>query len=153
MHGEENSIYVGGFEERSVKKTISAIDGSGGDLFVVGGPIIVVAFIGVITTVIGNSQTRVKVLVDPVEPGTNTDLCVQLDIVDDAAGTVLTISGDFSDALIATTLGVVEITPLYEYIVPAGVIEYANADNTESGVIDWYLRYKPMAPGVIVTAA
>ncbi len=149
----ENSIYTGGMEEKTVKKTISAIGGSGGDLFVVTGPIIAVALIGVITTDIGSTQTRVKVLVDPTEPGTNTDLCVQLDLTGKAAGTVLTVTGDFSDTMVATTLGVVEIAPANEFIVPAGVIEYANADNAETGIIDWYIRYKPMAPGASVSPA
>ena len=148
----ENSIYVGGSEERSVKKSISAI-GTAGDLFVIsGGPIKVIELIGVVTTVIGATQTQVKLLVDPVVPAGNTDLCAQLNIVDDAAGTVYTITGTFANAMVATTNGVIAGLTT-QFIVPAGVIEYANADNAETGAIDWHLRYIPLAPGVTVEAA
>ena len=152
MQNDENSIYQGGYAERSVKKTLSAIDGSGGDLFVISGPIKVIELIGVLTTNIGGSQTRVKLLIDPTEPAADTDICAQLDIDGDVAGTVYTITGTFGNAMVATTNGVVAGLAT-EFIVPAGVLEYANADNTETGVIDWHLRYKPLAPGVIVTAA
>ena len=147
----ENSIYQGGMEERSVKKTISAI-GTAGDLFIVSGPIKVTELIGVLTTNIGGSQTQIKLLVDPTEPATNTDLCAQLDINGDVAGTVYTITGTFANAMIATTLGVIAGLTT-QFIVPAGTIEYANADNAETGVIDWHLRYIPLAPGVTVAAA
>ncbi len=152
MQNDENSIYQGGYAERSVKKTISSIGGSGGDIFVVSGPIKVIELIGVVTTNIGGTITRVKLLVDPTEPGTNTDICAQLDIDGDLAGTVYTITGTFGNAMVETTNGVIAGLAT-QFIVPAGVIEYANADNAETGIIDWHLRYKPLAPGVTVTAA
>lgn len=148
----ENSIYQGGSAERSVKKTLSAIDGSGGELLVVSGPIKVIELIGVVTGNIGGSTTRVKLLVDPTEPSGDTDICAQLDITGHQAGTIYTITGTFGDAMIATTNGVIAGLAT-QFIIPAGVIEYANADDTETGIIDWYLRYIPLAPGVIVTAA
>ena len=148
----ENSIYQGGMEEKCCKKTLSAIGATGGDLFVVSGPIKVIELIGVLTTNIGGSQTQIKLLVDPVEPATNTDLCAQLDINGDVAGTVYTITGTFANAMIATTNGVIAGLAT-QFIVPAGVIEYANADNAETGVIDWHIRYKPLVAGVNVTAA
>ena len=147
----ENSIYVGGHDEKSVKKTISSI-ATAGNLFVVTGPIKVVDLIGVVTTDIGASQTQIKLLVDPTEPAGNTDICAQLDINADAAGTVYTITGRFANAMIATTNGVIAGLAT-QFIVPAGVIEYANADNAETGVIDWHLRYIPLAPGVSVSPA
>ena len=149
---DENSIYVGGVKERSVKKTISSIEGAGGDIFVVPGPIVVVQLFGVLTTNIGGSQTQIKLLVYPTEPANNTDICAQLDIDGDVKGTDYTITGTFANAMIATTLGVIAGLAT-QFIVPAGVIEYANADNTETGVIDWHLRYLPMEPGTIVVPA
>jgi len=139
-------------EERCIKKTISSIATSG-DLFTVsGGPIKVIELVGVVTTGIGASTTRVRLLVDPTEPTTNTDLCAQLDINANAAGTVFTITGTFTDPMVATTNGVIAgLTTAF--IVPQGTIEYANADDAETGVVDWCLRYQPLVPGAKVHPA
>jgi hypothetical protein len=148
----ENNIYVnGGMEEKCCIKTISSI-GEAGDLFTVSAPVKVLEIIGVITTNIGASSTPVKLLVDPTEPATNTDLCALLDLASKAAGTVLTITGTFANAMVGNTNGVKagQTTP---FICPTGKIEYYNDDDAETGVIDWCIRYQPLTPGAVVTAA
>ncbi|MHC4728264.1 MAG: hypothetical protein ACYS17_13670 [Planctomycetota bacterium] len=130
-------------QEKVVKKTITSITTQ--DLFIVeGGPIKVVELIGVVTTVIQTQANNTKLLVDPTEPATDTDICAVLNITGDAAGTVYTITGTFANAMVATTNGVVAGLAT-QFIVPVGTIEIS-CSATNTGAIDWYIRYQPLGP-------
>lgn len=135
--------------ERATSKALASV--ATGDLFAVaGGPIRVVEIIGVVTGAIQNQTTNIKLLIDPTEPAADTDICAILDIDNDAAGTVYTITGTFANNMVATTNGVVAGLAT-EFIVPAGMIEL-NSSASSTGTITWYIRYIPLGSGVTVTA-
>lgn len=147
----ENNIYTGGgMDEKCVTKTIQPV--ATGDLFIVSGPIEVQSFIGVVTgTKIQNQANSIKLLVDPTVPATDTDICAATEINNDAIGTVYVLTGTVGAGLTEQTNGV-GVTTATKLIIPAGVIEI-NGTASNTGIIVWYLRYKPMAPGVTVVAA
>jgi hypothetical protein len=129
--------------ERTVKKSITSVTTQ--DLFIVeGGPIKIIEIIGVVTTTIQTQANNTKLLVDPVEPATDTDLCAVLDVTAKAAGSVFTITGTFANAMIVTANGVVAGLAT-EIICPVGTIELA-CSATNTGTIDWYLRYQALGP-------
>jgi len=97
------------------------------------------------------SVPRGHVALDDVA-GADVDLCAVLDINADAVGTRYRLTGDISDAMIAT-LNMVESSgydmgksPIH---LSAGKI-HANSSAARTGVIAWYVRY--ISLGGIITA-
>ncbi len=129
-----------------------------GAIFVIaGGPIKVLEIVGIVTTVIGGGLTQVKLRVTTTSPAATVDMNAgAVDIDSDAAGTsyrTINTTGVFTPVtagfvLEANAFAVLPTT----YLVPAGTI-YFNSDAARSGVIRWYLRYKPLSPNSVVTAA
>ena len=127
-------------------------------IFVIaGGPIKVLEIVGIVTTVIGGGLTQVKLRVTTTSPAATVDMNAgAVDIDSDAAGTsyrTINTTGVFTPVtagfvLEANAFAVLPTT----YLVPAGTI-YFNSDAARSGVIRWYLRYKPLSPNSVVTAA
>jgi hypothetical protein len=145
----ERDEYAQQVMEKCVSKSQATI--ATGDLFAVaGGPIEVVSLIGVVTNTIQTQANSIKLLVDPTAPATDTDLCTATEITTDAIGTVYVITGTFGNALTEVTAGV-GATTATKFIIPIGMIEL-NGTASNTGTIVWYLRYKPLALGVTVTA-
>ena len=142
---------LGPVPEMSVMKT-GVTPVAGGNLFSVSGPIEILSIVGVVTTNIQATANLVKVLIDPTEPATDTDLCTATDLTGDTAGYVLTLPVDFGNALIETANGVVSVSgaTTYPIICPAGMIEWSASVPSGGGAIDWHMRYRPLEPGVSV---
>lgn len=165
----ENSIYVGGDEERSVKKSMVGIAHGATDLFVVaGGPVKIVELFGIVVTQIQGASILINYVMDPTIPAGNTAFGTDgtaLEISGDLIGSLMTWDGIMNNDLVATVNGVALGLPAPtdgstdksgQLIVPIGSLELAavNAGGTaKTGDIDFYLRYKPMVPGAIVSAA
>lgn len=166
---ERNSIYQGGSEERSVKKSMVGIAHGATDLFVVsGGPVKIVELFGIVVTQIEGASILINYVMDPTSPAGNTVFGTDgtaLEINGDLVGSLITWDGIIDNDLVATVNGVALGLPAPtdgstdksgQLIVPAGSLELAavNAGSTaKTGDIDFYLRYQPMVPGAIVTAA
>ncbi|MHC4728425.1 MAG: LamG domain-containing protein, partial [Planctomycetota bacterium] len=138
--------------ENVKKKTVTAITNT--DLFVItGGPIKVIEITGVVTTGIQASSNEVKLAIDTIEPwgSSNVDMCAVLEINGDAAGTVYTITGTFTDPMIATTNGIIAGLAT-DFIAPEGTIRLVCAAET-TGVVDFYIRYETLSPYSTVKGA
>ncbi|MFA4973446.1 MAG: hypothetical protein WC683_12580 [bacterium] len=127
-------------------------------LFVIaGGPIHILEIAGIVTTTIGGGATNVKLQLDTTEPAATVEMNAgAVDIDSDAAGTSYR-SINTSGVFTPVTAGFVLMANSFatnptEYFAPAGTIMF-NSDAARDGVIKWYLRYKPLSPNSVVTAA
>lgn len=121
-------------------------------LFDISGDVAILDIWGVVGTIIQAAATDYKLVFDPTVAGADVDLCAVLDINADAVGTRYRLTGDISDAMIAT-LNMVESSgydmgksPIH---LSAGKI-HANSSAARTGVIAWYVRY--ISLGGIITA-
>lgn len=144
---------VGHWVERTVKKT--GADADADDLFTIAnGGILIKSLIGVVTTVIGGTQTRIYVHVDSTSGNDDREFSTHVDITGDSVGTIYVFSTANPAVLTPLTTGATGGgNPQYPWYCPAGVIETGNDDDAETGAIDWYLTYIPLATGVTVVAA
>tara|TARA_Y100000310_G_scaffold243195_1_gene247636 strand:+ start:646 stop:1107 length:462 start_codon:yes stop_codon:yes gene_type:complete len=119
-----------------------------------GGRVEVIQLLGEVTTVIQTQANATKLISNPTV-GADVDLCGTNDITADAVGTIYSITNDFSDAMVATTSGAVEVTPTANsrnLIIAAGTIDLdCAASNT--GQTKWVILYRPIDIGATVTSA
>ncbi len=151
MRNWQSLLYdIVGDRERSISKTPSNV--ATGNLFSVrGGLIKIVDIVGIVQTVIQTQANSIKLLIDPENPATDTDICAALNVTADAVGTAYTIDGTFGNAMIATTNGVV-VSQVLSIICPPGMIEL-NGTATNTGVIRWSMYYVALSPNVQVNVA
>lgn len=119
-----------------------------------GGPILLLALCGEITTAVSADACNMKLVMDPTA-GADTDMCAVLDLNGLTKNSWIYLDGTIANAAVnavpgtALPLGIGMDIPL---ILPPGTIDMnlANSDPT-TGAITWYMRYKPLTTGVIVT--
>ena len=123
-----------------------------GALFTVsGGPVIVTAIWGEVTTVIQTQANNMKLKFNPDATGADQDLCAVLNVSADAVGTIYTITGTVGDAMVDDLLigNPALAAPLF---LSEGSIELdCAASNT--GQVKWGLLYVPAEAGGTITAA
>lgn len=105
---------------------------------------------GEITTVIENKTVNLTVVADPTT-GTSTNIAALLDIDNDEAGGLLTVSGVAATALQRGLSGSVP-SALQPFIVAPGAIE-VTIGATHTGSIRWTIFYIPLEDGAYITAA
>lgn len=125
------------------------------DLFTVsGGPVRLLSLVGQITTAIQAQANATKLTHTPTG-GSAVDLCATLDVTGAAIRKVLVLNGVKATPLVLSTdTGVVVLAnqngmPLV--LTPGTIALNCAASNT--GVVDWYVEFEPMAPGALVAAA
>jgi hypothetical protein len=118
--------------------------------FTVTGRCMVLKAIGEVTTVIQAQANNIKLVSNPTV-GADVDMCAVLDINGDAVGTVYTITGTLSDAMVATTSGAVQ-SQLTGIDVMAGTIDLS-ASASSTGATKWTIHYVPIDDGATITAA
>jgi hypothetical protein len=109
---------------------------------------------GEVTTVIQTQANNTKLVSNPTV-GADVDLCAVNDITADAVGTIYSITGDFSDAMVATTSGAVETSPTANSLAPvvaAGTIDL-NCAASNTGSVKWVCVWEPIDVGATVSAA
>ncbi len=120
-----------------------------------GGAIQLLSIIGEVTTVIQNQANDTQLVFNPTGTGSDLDLCADLDIANDAVGTVYSITGTLADALKSTSLWAVapaDNIPWPGLILAPGTIELdCAASNT--GSVKWTLLYKKLESASAVVAA
>jgi len=124
---------------------------TGLDLFTVaGGRVLVTQIVGEVTTIMETKTINFKLTSDPTT-GTTNDMCANLDLTAAEAGSLLSITGLATDAMIAGKSGSVSgmARPM---IVAIGAIE-ATVGATHTGSIKWSLWYVPLDDGASVVAA
>lgn len=137
---------------RVVRNTADVLTGSAVALFnIPSGRVFVTAIIGEVSTIIGTGTTPdAKFQFNPVV-GTTTDLCATTQINDDEVGTLYTITGIPTDALIATSGHVGRGMTVAGIFLDEGDIEFI-CDENVSGSIAFTLYYIPIGDGATVTA-
>lgn len=121
-----------------------------GTLFnVVGGRVMITEIIGEVTTAIQNQANNTRLVATPTG-GAASNLCANLDIANDAIGTMYSITGTVGTAM-QDDLGVAvgQTTPL---IVKAGAIGLVCAASN-TGSVAWTICYVPIDDGAYVEAA
>jgi hypothetical protein len=122
-------------------------------LFPVSDYIRVHAILGVVTDTEIQAQANDAKLVANPTTGADVDLCVAAETNGDAIGTMYTITGDFSDALIPTTSGAVETTDYkIPFIVAPGTIDM-HCVASSTGKVKWTLIWSPVNASASVSAA
>ena len=148
-----NSIDV--MENVAVTSAKVVTGGTVANIFTItGGPILVTALVGEITTAVSANACNMKLVMDPTN-GADTDMCAVLDLNALTQYSWIYLDGTIANAAVnavpgtALPLGIGMDIPL---VLPPGTIDMnlANSDPT-TGAITWYMRYKPLKTGVVVT--
>jgi len=144
--------------ERCCEKSDGAVLAGADAIFTIaGGPIYVESLVGIVTTVIGGASNA-KYSITVTTPAATTDLSAAAVAIDaDAEGTIYTNVGATA-VFTATTAGfavlglIGGVADQPHWILPPGTINFT-CDAARSGVVKFYLRYKPLSPNALVTAA
>lgn len=118
---------------------------------VIGGRIELIDIMGEVSTVIQNQANNTKIVANPTS-GSDTDLCANLNIANDAVGTRYSITGTFANAMVDTAAGVAVAQQATVVTVEVGTIDLACAASN-TGQCTWVLRYRKIDPEAYVTAA
>ena len=125
---------------------------TGEDLFTIsGGRVMVTAIVGEVTTIMETKTINFKLVADPTT-GTSTDICANLDLSADEAGTLYTVAGNSSSTAMQRGESGSVPAQTSPFIVAAGAIE-ATVGATHTGSIKWMLFYIPIDDGASVAAA
>lgn len=117
---------------------------------ITGGRVFVPLIVGEVTTVIETQANATKLQMNPTA-GTTADLCAALDITADEVGTLYTITGLRTDAMLGNNAGGAP-AQLRGIVLPVGDIELVCAA-TNTGAIKWDLWYVPLDIRARVAAA
>lgn len=120
---------------------------------ITGGRVFVTSIIGEVTTVIQTQANNTKLKFNPSATGADVDICAVLNISADAVGTLYSITGDFSDAMLDGLL-CLETDSLLEkpILLSEGAIELDCAA-TNTGSVSWTITYVPLDDGASVAAS
>ena len=118
--------------------------------FTVSAPIMLIQIVGEVTVEIGAGACNLKIVSNPTV-GADNDMCANLDIDGDVVGTRYSITGDLSEAVVATTSGAMQAQTA-GIVVPAGTIDLVTAANRE-GETKWVLHYIPLEDNAVVIVA
>lgn len=122
-----------------------------GTLFTVSvGRILLTNIVGEVTTVLGGTVTSAKLLHTPTV-GTAVDLCAALAVTSKEQGTLLGITGLFSDAMVGANAGA-GVAPRNPVVLPIGNLGL-NTTANDTGQVKWTLLYVPLDDGATVVAA
>jgi hypothetical protein len=125
---------------------------TGSSLFTIsGGRIRLNLLVGEVTTVMETKTINFKLSANPTV-GTTVDLCANLDLSADEAGTMYTIAGNNPATAMQRGESGVVIDQAGKPIIAAGTIE-ATVGATHTGSIKWTLFYVPIDDGASVEAA
>lgn len=136
--------------DTSLLKTAANLPASGaGTIFTVsGGPIEILEIYGIVTTVIQTQACNLSLEVIDTASTTTTAICGTVNISAAAVGSFLTITGTLATAMIVNAGGtcIGQATPV---VVPVGTIK-ALTSATNTGQVQWGIRYRPLAAGATV---
>jgi hypothetical protein len=120
---------------------------------IAGGRVWIIDIVGEVTTAIQNQTCNLKLKFNPTATGADTDICANLDIDNDAVGTLYGITGDFSDAMLPGLLALEAPSLLSRPILLSeGAIEIETGA-TNTGSVAWSVVYVPFDTGASIEAA
>ena len=141
--------------ERCIEKSDGAVLNGNDALFTItGGPILVTGIVGIVTTIIGGAA-KGPLQATTTTPAATVALSTTVAIDNDAAGTSYRFVGA-TGVLTPDTNGAKIIDPVTvedcNFLVPIGNINFKGSA-AQTGVIKWYMTYKPLSPNSVVTVA
>jgi len=139
--------------ERSIVKSDGAVPLGDDNLFTIaGGPVLVTEFVGIVMTPIGADATTCQIQITTTAPAGTVNLSTAVNIETDAAGTSYTFTAATPGVLTPNTAGAIDQVPRIAWLCPIGTIK-ATFSAATTGLIMWYMVYKPLGPSSTVTAA
>jgi hypothetical protein len=143
--------------QRSMEVCVEKSDGSvplgDDDLFTIaGGPVVVTEFVGYVATQIGADATTCTIQEAVTAPAGDVALSTAVNIEGDAVGTTYTFTAATPGVLTPTTAGARDQLPKNYWLLTPGTLQ-ATFSAATTGVIKWYMRYRPLSPNSVVTAA
>lgn len=117
---------------------------------IAGGRVLLTALFGEVTTVLG-AVGNMKLIATPTT-GTAADMCAVVAAGTKEVGTVFSITGKASDAMVATSSGFGPGFAYYGILVDIGTINLS-LSLSSTGSVKWDLYYVPLDDGATVTAA
>jgi len=137
---------------RWLTKTDGNVLNGDDDLFKIeGGPILIMHFYGVVTTVIGGAA-NCTIQEAVAEPAGDVAFSTTVAIDNDAAGTSYTFTAAAPSVLTPTTAGALANVPEVRWLAPIGTIQ-ALCSAAQTGVIVWQMGFIPSANAVVTVAA
>lgn len=118
-------------------------------IFTVTGYVMILQFMGLVTTVIQTQACNYSLESNPTETGSNVALCGVLNISALAVGTLLGITGTLATAMTSGLAIIGQVTPV---IVQPGTVEHKTSA-TNTGAVAWSCWYVPLSTGATVVAA
>lgn len=138
--------------EIHLAKTDGAVLNGADALFAItGGPIMILEFVGIVTTLIGGAA-NMTIQETTTAPAGTTVFSSTVAIDDAAVGTSITFTAASPSVLTPTTAGVIPNVPRLGWLAPIGSIQ-ALGSAAQDGVIAWYMSYVPLSPDSVVTVA
>jgi len=123
------------------------------DLFSIdGGRVILLGFIGEVTTAIGAGSQDFEIDLDPDDGGTNVALSTLVAVDADATGTMYTLNSTAGGALVATLDVAYNATLAIPIVLKQGDI-VLDVTGTEDGSVKWDVLYAPLDAGASLTAS
>lgn len=144
---------IGTGAERCVKRDAATLPATtSGTIFTIAtGPVEITGIMGYVTVGLSQTTCNLKIKIDPTT-GAETDICTNLDVTGDVAGTTYSVITSVGGAALQeATLGVDEGMGGFSILAPVGIIELETS-GSPTGSVEWYVRYKPLAPGAVITA-
>jgi len=139
-------------QEQCIVKADGGVLAVADPLFTItGGPILVTGFFGLVTTIIGGA-CNCQIQVVTTTPAGTVNLSTDVAIDNDAAGTSYHMTAATPGVFTPTTAGAFDQVPTNNWFIPIGTIQ-ADMDGAQTGVIAWYMTYKPLSPTSVVAAA
>jgi hypothetical protein len=151
----ERLEYLQTVVEKCVATTAATMTMATDDLFVIaGGPIELVSLVGVFQTVNTGAASTFQIQANATAGGATVMSIASSSTSGAAAGTYLVLPAAVGGAVTAVAGGAhLNLLPAELWTIPVGKIQAIVGGAGTVGTVQWYLRYKPLAPGVTVTAA
>lgn len=153
---DNRALQIPGNNE-AVNKTVSKLaTGTDDDLFDVdGGPIVIKAFWGLVTTSIGATTTTCEIVFDADSGWTDYDFSTDVTITSDAAGTRYTFTNVAEGVLTpmeGADGGASNLMSGGGWLCGEGMIEQNMSTTDNDGAITWYMTYFTLDEDTVVTA-
>jgi len=118
--------------------------------FTVSGRVLITQIVGEVTVVFDGTANDMKLVANPTV-GADVDLCTALTVTSDAKGSIYTITGTLTDALVVATSGAVT-SQANAVLVADGTIDLHTTATDTTGSTKWTVHYIPLDKGSTVVA-